>query len=78
MPEIEPANGDRSPGPTDASRVELPEVRGFFGRARQTEEAWRLLMESIKRRITQCPMRTLIREYQHLCANVLLSTHHGR
>ena len=48
MPEIEPADGDRSQGPTDASRVELPEVRGFFGRARQTEEAWRLLMESIK------------------------------
>jgi len=40
--------GGSPPSPSGATRIELAQVRGFLEHARKTEEAWQLLMESVK------------------------------
>jgi PAS domain S-box-containing protein len=47
MPASDPAGGS-APSPSGATRIELAQVRGFLEHARKTEEAWQLLMESVK------------------------------
>jgi PAS domain S-box-containing protein len=48
MPKTDTAEEGRESRSSDPSSPELSEVHGFLDRARKTEEAWRLLMESVK------------------------------